>query len=115
MMRQSWEMKMMMMVMTMKSGLSKNLEGDRNEVVGSLESADLSRTCLFHSPPPPPTPPPLFLFSDGGGVDSKAWKRPETRAHVCVLFLAVRRSAVQLHSPGSCILWPLRTHGQRVL
>ena len=33
MMRQSWEMRMMMMVMTMKSGLSKNLEGDRNEVV----------------------------------------------------------------------------------
>ena len=42
MMRQSWEMRMMMMVMSMKSGLSKNLEGDRNEVVefesaGSLE------------------------------------------------------------------------------
>ena len=38
MMRQSWEMRMMMMVMTMKSGLSKNLEGDRNEVV-EFESA----------------------------------------------------------------------------
>ena len=39
MMRQSWEMRMMMMVMTMKCGLSKNLEGDRNEVVEcSLES-----------------------------------------------------------------------------
>ena len=32
-MRQSWEMRMMMIVMTMKSGLSTNLEGDRNEVV----------------------------------------------------------------------------------
>ena len=41
MMRQSWEMRMMMMVMTMKSGLSKNLEGDRNEVV-EFESASLS-------------------------------------------------------------------------
>ena len=39
MMRQSWEMmRMMMMVMTMKSGLSKNLIGDRNEVV-EFESA----------------------------------------------------------------------------
>ena len=33
MMRQSWEMRMMMMVATMKSGLSKNLEGYQNEVV----------------------------------------------------------------------------------
>ena len=38
MMRQSWEMRMMMMVMTIKSGSSKNLEGDRNEVV-EFESA----------------------------------------------------------------------------
>ena len=39
-MRQSWEMRMMMIVMTMKSGLSTNLEGDRNEVV-EFESGSL--------------------------------------------------------------------------
>ena len=67
MMRQSWEMKMMMMVMTMKSGLSKNLEGDRNEVVGSLESTFM-QTCPEHAfSTPHPPPPPLFLFSDGWG------------------------------------------------
>ena len=49
-MRQSWEMMMMMMVMTMKSGLSKNLEGDRNEVVefdGSLDIPTRSLSTHF--------------------------------------------------------------------
>ena len=46
MMRQSWEMRTRMMVMTMKSGLSKNLEGDRNEVVEARLKAGQETSAL---------------------------------------------------------------------
>jgi hypothetical protein len=41
-----------------------------------------------------------------GGVDSKAWKRPawKTRAHVCVLFLAVPQACIRQAAPPAFAL-----------